>query len=164
MSLEIPSSATQAPKPPLRLDDYLPYRLVAASAAVSRLIARAYEDRFGLSIPQWRLICVLAEDGPLAQQAVVSRSAMDKVTVSRAAQGLVRRHLIEREAHEADGRSHRLALTDQGRRLHAEIAPLAIAYEDALLAGVPRADIEGLKGLLQHLEAAAARLSGETTG
>ncbi len=38
-----------------------------ASNAVSRLIARAYEDRFGLTVPQWRLICVLAEDGGLTQ-------------------------------------------------------------------------------------------------
>ena len=47
----------------LVLDDYLPYRLSVATNAVSRLIARAYEDRFGLSIPQWRLMAVLAQDG-----------------------------------------------------------------------------------------------------
>ena len=51
----------------LQLDSYLPYRLSVASNAVSGLIARAYEDRFGLSIPQWRLVCVLAEDGGLSQ-------------------------------------------------------------------------------------------------
>ena len=44
----------------LRLDAYLPYRLSVASNAVSGLIARAYEDRFGLTVPQWRVICVLA--------------------------------------------------------------------------------------------------------
>ena len=72
------------PDSALRLDGYLPYRLSVASNAVSRLIARAYEDRFGLTIPQWRLIAVLAEDGPLTQQAIGSRTVMDKVTVSRA--------------------------------------------------------------------------------
>ena len=41
----------------LRLDSYLPYRLSVASNAVSGLIARAYEDRFGLTVSQWRLIC-----------------------------------------------------------------------------------------------------------
>ena len=51
----------------LRLDAYLPYRLSVASNAVSGLIARAYQDRFGLSVPQWRVICVLAEDGGLTQ-------------------------------------------------------------------------------------------------
>ena len=107
----------------LVLDDYLPYRLSVASNAVSRLIARAYEDRFGLSIPQWRLIAVLAQDGALTPGALVARTAMDKVTISRAAQQLLKRHLIGRVAHEADGRSHRLSLTAEGQRLHADIAP-----------------------------------------
>ena len=91
----------------LQLDSYIPYRLSVASNAVSGLIARAYEDRFGLSIPQWRLVCVLAEDGGLTQVQIVARTVMDKVTVSRAAQGLVKRHLIARS-------QNRSALT--GRR------------------------------------------------
>ena len=146
----------------LVLDDYLPYRLSISSNAVSRLIARAYEDRFGLTIPQWRLIAVLAE-GPLTQQAIVARTAMDKVTVSRAAQALVTRHLVGRAAHQADGRSHLLALTDEGRRLYAEIAPLALAYEAALLSGLTPAEVETLKRLLMRLETAAGRLTGDTS-
>ncbi|HEY9219901.1 MAG TPA: MarR family winged helix-turn-helix transcriptional regulator, partial [Phenylobacterium sp.] len=74
----------------LRLDDYLPYRLSLASNAVSRLIARAYEDRFGLKIPEWRVLCVLAEGGAVAPGELVARTGMDKVTVSRAAQALAR--------------------------------------------------------------------------
>jgi DNA-binding MarR family transcriptional regulator len=146
----------------LMLDEYLPYRLSIASNAVSKLIARAYEDRFGLTIPQWRLMAVLAEK-PMTQQAVVVRTAMDKVTVSRAAHGLVNRHLVGRAAHEADGRSHILALTDQGRALHAEIAPLALAYEAALLSGLTPVEVETLKRLLGRLETAAGRLSGEAS-
>jgi len=144
----------------LILDEYMPYRLSVASNGVSRLIARAYEDRFGLSIPQWRLMAVLAEQ-PMTQQAIVLRTAMDKVTVSRAAHGLVARHLIGRAAHEADGRSHILTLTEQGRALHAEIAPLALAYEAALLSGLTPAEVETLKRLLMRLETTASRLSGE---
>lgn len=144
----------------LVLDDYLPYRLSIASNGVSGLIARAYQDRFGLTIPQWRLMAVLAE-GALTPQALVARTAMDKVTVSRAAQGLVTRNLVERTASESDGRSHTLALTDTGRRLHGEIAPLALAYEAALLAGLAPAEVATLKRLLVRLETAAARLSGD---
>ncbi|MES2034783.1 MAG: MarR family winged helix-turn-helix transcriptional regulator [Pseudomonadota bacterium] len=146
----------------LELDEYLPFRLSVASNGVSRLIARAYEDRFGLSIPQWRLMAVLAEVGGLTPQAIVARTAMDKVTVSRAANGLVTRHLIARTASASDGRSHSLALTETGRRLHGEIAPLALAYEAALLTGLAPAEVAQMKRLLQRLEAAAARLSGET--
>jgi len=83
-----------SPDATLRLQDYLPYRLSVAANAVSRLIARSYERQFGLKIPQWRLLAVLADEGPLTQQALCGRTIMDKVTVMRAARGLLRRRLI----------------------------------------------------------------------
>ena len=129
-----------------------------ASNAVSGLIARAYQDRFGLSVPQWRLICVLAEGGALTQGQLVSKTVMDKVMVSRAAQGLLRRHLVSRTEHHADARSHVLALSAQGQRLYAEIAPLALAYEQALIAGLSPDEVDGLKRLLSRLQSAATAL------
>jgi len=148
-------------EPGLRLDSYLPYRLSVASNAVSSLIARAYQDRFGLTIPQWRLICVLAEDGRMTQGQVVTRTFMDKVTVSRAAQGLAVRHLVDRSDNHADGRSHVLMLTSEGRRLFAEVAPLALAYEAALISGLAPEDVMLLRRLLGRLQSAAAALVGE---
>ncbi len=144
----------------LKLDDYLPYRLSVASNGVSGLIARAYEDRFGLTIPQWRLICVLAEDLALSQGGIVARTGMDKVTVSRAAQGLLKRRLISRRDHQRDGRSHILALTQEGTHLHSEIAPLALAYEAALIAGLAPSEVALLKRLLSRLQGAAQALGG----
>ena len=145
----------------LQLDSYLPYRLSVASNAVSGLIARAYEDRFGLSVPQWRLVCVLAEAGGLTQVQIVARTVMDKVTVSRAAQGLVKRRLVARAQNRADGRSHMLALTAEGRGLYGEIAPLALAYEAALISGLAPEDVTLLKRLLARLQAAAGQLAGD---
>ncbi|MBU1375459.1 MAG: MarR family winged helix-turn-helix transcriptional regulator [Alphaproteobacteria bacterium] len=147
--------------PGLKLDSYLPYRLSVASNAVSGLIARAYEDRFALTVPQWRLLCVLAEDGRLSQVQIVARTVMDKVTVSRAAQGLVKRRLIGRSQNTSDGRSHVLTLTPEGRGLHAEIAPLALAYEAALIAGLAPEEVTLLKRLLGRLQSAAGQLAGE---
>lgn len=145
----------------LRLDAYLPYRLSVASNAVSGLIARAYQDRFGLTVPQWRVICVLAEDGGLTQGQIVARTVMDKVTVSRAAQGLLNRHLVARSDHHADGRSHVLALSAEGAGLHAEIAPLALAYEAALISGLAPEEVSLLKRLLHRLQSAAGQLAGD---
>lgn len=143
---------------PLQLDGYLPYRLSVASNAVSRLIARAYEDRFGLTIAQWRLIAVLGEHGPLTQQAIGARTVMDKVTVSRATQGLVKRRLVQRAPHDADGRSHHLTLSKGGERLYSEVAPVALEYEARLLERFEPAAIEDLKRVLRHLERAAELL------
>jgi DNA-binding MarR family transcriptional regulator len=147
----------------LRLDGYLPYRLSVASNAVSRLIARAYEDRFGLTIPQWRLVAVLAEDGPLTQQALGVRTVMDKVTVSRATQGLVKRRLVQRAPHDADGRSHHVMLSKTGARLYDEISPVALEYEARLLRHFDPATVESLKQFLLHLERAAAELAAGAT-
>ena len=153
----------EASEPQLELDAYLPYRLSVASNAVSGLIARAYQDRFGLSVPQWRLICVLAEDGGLTQGQLVARTVMDKVTVSRAAQGLLTRHLVGRSDHHADGRSHVLTLTAAGASLYAEISPLALAYEAALIAGLAPDEVALLKRLLTRLQSAAGHLAGDST-
>ena len=140
----------------LRLQDYLPYRLSAAANAVSRLIARAYERQFGLKNPQWRLLAVLADEGPLTQQTLCGRTIMDKVTVMRAAQGLLRRRLVRRLPNAEDGRSHRLMMTAAGKRLYERIVPLALAYQQQLLQGIERADIARLDRLLRRLEQAAS--------
>jgi DNA-binding MarR family transcriptional regulator len=139
----------------LRLQDYLPYRLSVAANAVSRLIADAYESKFGLSIAQWRLIAVLAEEGPLTQQGLTVRTIMDKVTITRAASELQRRRLVSRMPNESDGRSHLLILSDTGRRLYEEIVPLAMEYEAQLLADIDQRQILQLEKLLRHLESAA---------
>jgi DNA-binding MarR family transcriptional regulator len=140
----------------LRLQDYLPYRLSVAANAVSRLIARAYESQFGLRNPQWRLLAVLADEGPLTQRMLCDRTIMDKVSVMRAAQGLLRRRLVRRLPNAEDGRSHRLMMTAAGRRLYQRIVPLALAYEAQLLAGIGRRDIACLERLLRRLEQAAS--------
>jgi DNA-binding MarR family transcriptional regulator len=143
----------------LRLQDYLPYRLSVAANAVSRLIARAYERRFGLKIPQWRVLAVLADEGPQTQQSLCGRTVMDKVSVMRAARGLARRGLVRRLPNRTDRRSHRLALTASGQRIYRDIVPLALAHEARLLRGLQRREVAQLDRLLRRLEQTAQHYS-----
>ncbi|MCW5725673.1 MAG: winged helix-turn-helix transcriptional regulator [Maricaulaceae bacterium] len=143
----------------LRLPDYLPYRLSVASNLASRLISRAYQQRFGLSIWEWRVIAVLGDGAARAAQDLCEATAMDKVTVSRAVRSLAGKGLVSRSRHARDGRSALVALTDQGRRTYAEIAPLALEYERALLAGFTGAEVAALKDLLARLERRADELA-----
>ena len=140
---------------PLRLDDFLPYRLSISANAVSRVIASAYDVRFGLTIPEWRLIAVLREAQSATQQDLVRRTLMDKVAVSRAAASLVERGLVKRATDTKDARARRLSLTQDGLALHAEIAPLALGFEQNLLAHFNSSEIIVLKDLLSRLEQAA---------
>ncbi len=140
----------------LRLQDFLPYRLSVAANAVSRHIARAYEHQFALKNPQWRLLAVLADEGPMTPQMLCGRTVMDKVTVMRAAQGLLRRRLVRRLVNPQDGRSHRLLITAGGKRLYRRIVPLARAYEAQLLAGIGGREIDRFRQLLRRIEQAAS--------
>jgi DNA-binding MarR family transcriptional regulator len=139
----------------LDLAGFVPYQLSIASNAVSDRIARHYRTRFGLKIPEWRLLAVLGQGDPLTQRDLVGATRMDKVTVSRASAALVDRGLIARAASDLDGRSHHLMLTDAGATLYAEIAPAALAMESALLAGLSVSEREILSLLLHRLRDAA---------
>lgn len=138
----------------LVLEDFLPYRLSVASNAVSDRIADVYRARFGLRIPEWRVIAVVAERGEATQAELVALTAMDKMTVSRAATALVERGLLVRApAH--DRRTLALTLTPEGERLHADVAPLALDIEAEILQGFSAAERATLMALLARLAACA---------
>ena len=139
----------------LNLDNFLPYRLSIASNALSERIAAEYQNRFGLKIPEWRLMAVLGEGRPMTQRELVAATRMDKVTVNRAAKALADRQLIARQAHEADGRSHHLELTETGRSLYDAIVPAALASEAQLEAQLSASERAALMAMLAKLTAAA---------
>ena len=143
----------------LILEDFLPYRLSILSNTVSRAIAAAYDRRFGLTIPEWRVIAVLGRFPGLSAVEVADRTMMDKVAVSRAVSKLIKSERIHREFADADRRRSILNLTDEGRRVHDEIAPMALKFEADLLHGLSQDEIRSLNALMERLMA-RARLVG----
>ena len=145
------------------LAGFLPYQLSVTSNAVSALIAERYRKRFGLKIPEWRVIAVLgdaaAAGGSLTQRELTAATVMDKVAVNRAVRVLEERGLVARVPNPVDGRSHLLALTGEGTAIHAEVMPLARATEADLLGGLAPADEALLRRLLADLRERAMRLA-----
>lgn len=148
----------------LRLDDFIPYRLSFTSNLVSDTIARTYEALFGLTIPQWRLIAVIAESDGVTQGEIGARTRMDKVTVSRAAIGLVERGLLERVANAQDRRSHLLVLSGEGRCLYAEVAPKALELEARIFARFSRDEIDRLVAMLRRIDRDTLELVSRPSG
>lgn len=146
------------------LAGFLPYQLSVTSNAVSSLIAERYRKRFGLKIPEWRVMAVLgdaeAAGRELTQRALTAATVMDKVAVNRAVKVLEERGLIARVPNPGDGRSHLLALTGEGRAIHAEVMPLARATERELLEGFAAAEEAALRDLLARLRARAVAAGG----
>ena len=157
----MPSRKGAASKRSLKLDNFLPYLLSTASNAVSNRVARTYQARFGLDIPQWRLLAVLAETQGLTQQELCARTLMDKVTVSRAAHALVSRGLASRSPHSRDGRSHVLVLTVEGRRLVSDVAPAALAMEQVLFEAFTAKEMTQFAAFLNRVRSRAEVFSDE---
>lgn len=114
---------------PLSLSRFLPYRLSITSNAISQRIAVEYRSQFDLKVPEWRVMAVLGDVGPLTQRQLVGATFMDKVAVNRACKVLADDNLITRHPNTMDGRSHLLELTLKGRDIHAQVMPLALEME-----------------------------------
>ena len=136
----------------LKLLDFLPYRLSVVSNAISDRIARAYKVRFGLKIPEWRVVAVVAERELVTQAGLCEATAMDKMTVSRAVASLLQKGLLQM-ADGADKRTRMLSLSAAGRALYDEVAPLALELEAEILTGFSAAERSQLMILLDRLEA-----------
>jgi DNA-binding MarR family transcriptional regulator len=139
----------------LDLDHFLPYRLSILSNRASDAIARHYSDRFGLSVPEWRIMAVLGQDSGLAPglsaRDVATRTAMDKVQVSRAVASLVEARRVKRDEDKADGRVTRLSLTPRGQAIYDEVVPLALHLEEVFLAALTPDERKTLNGLMDKL-------------
>lgn len=140
----------------LRLEDFLPYRLAVLSNTVSTTVARAYDKRFSVSIPEWRVIAVLGRFPGLSAVEVAGRTLMDKVAVSRAVTKLIKNGRIDREFADADRRRSILNLSEDGKKLHDEIAKLALQFERDLLDGFSAEEMTSLNGIMERLLARAS--------
>jgi DNA-binding MarR family transcriptional regulator len=142
-----------------RLAGFLPYQLSVASNAVSDLIAERYRNRFALKVPEWRVMAVLGDAGSMTQRDLTTATLMDKVAVNRAVKVLEDRGLVARVPNPDDGRSHLLELTGEGRAIHAEVMPLALATERDLLSGFAPGEQQVLRDMLEALRKRAGEMA-----
>jgi DNA-binding MarR family transcriptional regulator len=143
----------------LRLESFLPYRLNVLAATVSEGLARVYSERFGISIPEWRVIATLGQFGQATAKAIGLHSRMHKTKVSRAVAGLEARALVRRLPNPGDKREAFVSLTAVGDDIYREILPLAADYEARLLGVLTKDQRADLDTLLTALAAEAALLT-----
>jgi len=150
----------KASEPVLRLERFVPYRLSVLANRISAALARRYRDRFGLSVPEWRVMAVLGREDGLSARELSARTAMDKVKITRAAQALARKGLVARERDRRDHRVTRHRLTGRGREIYAAVAAEALAWERRFLAGLDGCERACLERMLGRLERRIAEVEG----
>ncbi|GEO14990.1 MarR family winged helix-turn-helix transcriptional regulator [Microvirga aerophila] len=143
------------------LEDFLPYRLNVLASLTSNALARIYAERFGLTIPGWRVIATLGQYDVRTARDIAAHGVMHKSTISRAVSSLEQQGLIVRHPNQDDRREELLALTPEGRGIYEALAPEALAFEERLVSILTRAEQDMLAGIVAKLSGHARSLAAE---
>lgn len=145
----MPRSTKKPAKLPLQ--EFIPYKLAVVANRLSQSIGSLFEEKYGIQIPEWRILMALHSCGPLAPNEVVEHTSMDKGRVSRAQRRLVELGLVSVSNDPSDGRRLVLFLTRKGAGMCAAIIPAARATEAWFLSVLPARERQVLDRALTRL-------------
>jgi DNA-binding MarR family transcriptional regulator len=146
---------------PLKLEHFLPYQLNVVSSLVSQALSRVYARRYGIGVPEWRVVVTLGQHGVMTAKAIGAHTHMHKTKVSRAVALLEKRRLVARRANRDDMREAFLSLTTAGRAMYEEVAPHALEFARRLTDILSPGDREAFDRALKQLTARSAELVTE---
>lgn len=138
--------------PAFDLKAFLPYQITVLAAAMSKRFSERYSDQFDLSVAEWRIIAHLARHEDLSLREIANDVELDRAKVSRALTALENRGLIHKPSRPDDRRLISVSLTEEGRALYEDIAPLATDFQTWLTEELPDADRRTLMATIAQLQ------------
>jgi DNA-binding MarR family transcriptional regulator len=147
-------------EPLLELQHFLPHKLNVLSSLVSQALTRVY-GRYGIGIPEWRVLVSLGQFGVMTGKAIGARTHMHKTKVSRAVAQLEQRKFLTRRTNRDDLREAFLSLTPAGRAVYEELAPRALDFTERLSEVVSPSDRAAFDRAVQQLTERSAKLVGD---
>jgi DNA-binding MarR family transcriptional regulator len=137
----------------LDLFKFVPFRLNRLGAEVSAALSSEYRTRYGLDIPEWRVMATLGfRVEPCSAQYIAQCTRTHKSTISRAVTSLLEHGLIERVENTEDRREFRLALTRKGQALYEELIPRLLRREQEILSCLTAQERREFARLLGKIE------------
>jgi DNA-binding MarR family transcriptional regulator len=144
-----------ASKKDRRLDlfRFVPFRLNRLAAEVSAALASEYQERYGLDIPEWRVLATLGfRNDACSAQYIADCTRTHKSTISRAVTVLMERQLVERVENEDDRREFRLRMTKKGDALYEQLIPRLLRKEQEILSCLSAREQKALAAMLGKIE------------
>jgi DNA-binding MarR family transcriptional regulator len=118
----------------LDLFSFVPFRLNRLAAEVSAALSSEYRERYGLDIPEWRVLATLGfRNDACSAQYIAHCTRTHKSTISRAVTTLMERQLVERVENADDRREFALRMTRKGQALYEELIPRLKRKEQEIL-------------------------------
>jgi len=137
----------------LDLFKFMPFRLNRLAAEVSAELASEYRERYGLDIPEWRVLATLGfRDEACTAQYIAYCTRTHKSTISRAVAHLLEQQLVERVENVDDRRELALQLTRKGRVLYEELIPRLLHKEQDILSCLTATERKDFANALGKIE------------
>ena len=138
-----------------RLDllGFVPFRLNRLAAEVSTALSGEYRERYGLDIPEWRVLATLGfRSGACSAQYIAHCTRTHKSTISRAVATLMMRRLVERVENKDDRREFVLRMTRKGKALYEELIPRLLRKEQEIMSCLTTAEQRVFARMLGKIE------------
>jgi DNA-binding MarR family transcriptional regulator len=137
----------------LDLFRFAPFRLNRLAAEVSAALASEYQARYGLDIPEWRVLATLGfRNDACSAQYIAHCTRTHKSTISRAVTALMKRQLVERVENKDDRREYQLRLTVRGKALYQKLIPRLKRRESEILSCLSARERKEFARLLGKIE------------
>jgi len=137
----------------LDLFRFVPFRLNRLAAEVSAALSGEYQERYGLDIPEWRVLATLGfRNDACSAQYIAHCTRTHKSTISRAVTALMMRQLVERVENEDDRREFRLRMTRKGKALYAQLIPRLKRKESKIMSCLSAQEQKDFARLLGKIE------------
>lgn len=150
------STAPQSPNGPDNFKELFSFKLNVLAHRMSQLAALMNQQLFQLDAREWRILGLLGTRSPLSLQTLANEVGIDKSQASRIVTGLIERGLLQRNAHDEDGRSIHLSLTRPGMHLYKKAFPKAVQRNQTLLSVLSAKDQQVFEQSLDKLSRQAA--------
>lgn len=137
------------------------YHVHALASSLFKGATQFYMARFGVGMPEMRLLSTLSSEGPLAGYQLVALTAMDKALVSRVLATLARRTYVKGSPPDADARRRVWSLTRSGEQLVKRLQPQWRQREAIIQADLSAAERKLLVDMMQRMFSASEALRAE---
>ena len=137
----------------LDLFRFVPFRLNRLAAEVSNALSSEYQARYGLDIPEWRVLATLGfRNDACSAQYIAHCTRTHKSTISRAVTALMDRQLVERVENEDDRREFSLRMTRKGKALYQQLIPRLKRREREILSCLSAQERRDFAHMLDKIE------------
>lgn len=133
------------------LQDSVGY-LLAQLCKTHRYAVDASLNEVGLHVGQEMILTQLWENDGQSQSQLAGALCVEPPTVTKMLSRMERAGLIERRGDTQDARVTRVFLTDESRRIEAEVGRAWAALEGKMLSGVSEAEQMLLRRILKHMQ------------